>query len=98
METRQQGRRRRSKRLRIIPQPPVDRSRRRSEARSFWVAFNVLLAGLLLLFAGAMRQVGVADPEDERNILVYYEWAIIDAFARGGGPGEIQNGDDFCRT
>lgn len=92
------ARRKRSRKLKVVPQPPVDRSKRRAESRSFWIGLNVLCGGLLLLVAGAVRQVRVPDPEDDSQVLVYREWRLVDAFARGGGPGEVQNGDDFCET
>ncbi len=72
--------------------------KRRPESRSFWIGLNVLLGGLFLLVAGATRQISVIDPGDDTKTLVYREWRLVDAFARGGGPGDIQNGDDFCAT
>ena len=100
------ARRRRNRKLEIIPQPPVDPARRSTESRPRVIGLAVMVIGLASIASGLavtralQMEASAGDAAPSEGILLVREWQLVKAFTRGGikdltGP---RNGDDFVST
>jgi len=83
--------------MRRIPQPPLDRTRRRLERHDFWPGFIAALIGVILTFCGARHLTGVDTVEGGTAT----ETQLVKAFAFDGlqypqhmAPPPPPKGDD----
>ncbi len=66
--------------MRRVPQPPLDSTRRRTEAREFWPGLIVAVIGAVLLFSGVRRVTALATTDGDSA----RETQLMKAFSAGG--------------
>ncbi|HUU57914.1 MAG TPA: hypothetical protein VMZ50_00100 [Phycisphaerae bacterium] len=101
------------KRLRKVPQPPIDLARRRTESRSLGWGAVIVAAGVAMLCAALLTRHPVANDPGE----TIPEWRLVELVTRGGakriapedsssttGPAQtgtiqkVENPPDLCPT
>ncbi len=77
---------------RIIPQPPIDRHARPTEARLIWAGIALIILACVCIVAGAMATHTVKQAEGSFSEYELNRAAVV------GGVDKLDQGDTYCPT